>query len=76
MEDLSNYTLTRTKQRRKIRLPLWYAQNNYVSYALNSIDDTDCDEPKSYEEVMNCINSFDWKRAMKEELDSLYRNHK
>ena len=46
VKDLSNYTLTRDRQRRKIRRPSRYAYNNYVSYALKSFDDYDCDEPE------------------------------
>lgn len=44
VKNLSNCTLTRDKNRREIRCPSRYAQNN-------------CDELKSYEEAMNSIDS-------------------
>lgn len=36
-DDLSNYSLTRDRWRREVRLPVRYAHANCISYALNLV---------------------------------------
>lgn len=52
-QSLDNYVLARDrKRRRNVRPPSKYEDINFVVYALNTAEDLEVDEPKSYAEAI------------------------
>ena len=68
------HTLASDRPRRQTRPPQRY--DDFVAFALNmaeSIDDEQ--EPSSFHEAVTCDEASQWIGAMKEELESLHKNH-
>lgn len=60
--------------RRTIVPPKRFGQEDVGAYALNTAISYDVDEPKSYKEVISSKDHGKWEIAMKEEMESLYKN--
>ena len=71
---LHDYQLARDKEMRVIRAPKKYAYADLIVYALTAAYELDYDEPKTYKEVVSGKNADQWLKAIKEEIDSLYKN--
>ncbi|KAH9646639.1 hypothetical protein KPL70_024932 [Citrus sinensis] len=71
---LHDYQLARDRERREIRAPKKYAYADLIAYALTAAHELDYDEPKTYKEAVSGKNADQWLKAMKEEMDSLYKN--
>ncbi|TYK27723.1 Retrovirus-related Pol polyprotein from transposon TNT 1-94 [Cucumis melo var. makuwa] len=70
-EDLTNYSLTRDRGRRTIRPPSRFARADCIA---NSSTETIEDETDSYEDALYSKHNNQWKEAMNDELNSLYKN--
>ncbi|KAA0062923.1 retrotransposon protein, putative, Ty1-copia subclass [Cucumis melo var. makuwa] len=70
-EDLTSYSLTGDRRRRTIRPLSRFARANCIA---NSSIETIEDEPYSYEDALYSRHSNQWKEAMNDELNSLYKN--
>ena len=71
---LHDYQLARDREMRVIRAPKKYAYADLIAYALTAAHELDYDEPKTYKEAVSGKNADQWLKAMKEEMDSLYKN--
>ncbi|KAH9678917.1 hypothetical protein KPL71_025907 [Citrus sinensis] len=71
---LHDYQLARDRERREIKAPKKYAYADLIAYALTAAHELDYDEPKTYKEAVSGKNADQWLKAMKEEMDSLYKN--
>ncbi|KAH9802601.1 hypothetical protein KPL71_001457 [Citrus sinensis] len=71
---LQDYQLARDRERRVIRALKKYAYADLIAYALTVAYELDYDEPKSYKEAVSGKNADQWLKAMKKEMDSLYKN--
>ena len=72
--SLQDYQLARDREMRVIRALKKYAYTDLIAYALTVAYELDYDEPKSYKEVVLGKNADQWLKAMKKEMDSLYKN--
>ena len=54
-----------------IRPPQRFGHANLICYALNTTEEVEYEEPKSYKEVVKSKEKVLWLEAMKEELYSL-----
>ncbi|KAH9762600.1 Integrase catalytic domain-containing protein [Citrus sinensis] len=72
---LHDYQLARDRERREIRAPKKYAYADLIAYALTAAHELDYDEPKTYKEAISGKNADQWLKAMKKEMDSLYKNN-
>ena len=71
----SQYSITRDRLRRPIKLPQRYAEVNIIAYALNVAEDINTGkEPSTFKEAINCVDSEKWLIAMHEEIESLHKN--
>ncbi|CAA7038048.1 unnamed protein product [Microthlaspi erraticum] len=60
-EDLTNYQLARDRDRRTIRLPTRYQDDEQVlAFALSVAEVIDSDEPKTYQEALRSSNWVKW----------------
>lgn len=74
-QTLNEYVLARDRERRKnTRPPSRYEDGNFVAYALNTVEDLEVEEPKSYGEAMRSTERKRWKAAAEEEMDSHKKN--
>ncbi|KAH9744680.1 hypothetical protein KPL70_003806 [Citrus sinensis] len=71
---LHDYQSAKDREMRVIRAPKKYAYADLIAYALTTAHELDYDEPKSYKEYVSGKNTDQWSKAMKEEIDSLYKN--
>ena len=76
-ENLSDYVLARDRAKRTIKKPSMYEEGGdyVVAYALMCAKDVDIEEPKTVAEAMRSKYWIYWKKAMKEEIDSLAKNN-
>jgi len=65
--------LGRDRPRRQIKPPGSY--KDFVAFSFNMAESIDEQEPTSFCEAVNCDEAPQWNGAMKEELESLYKNH-
>nr|GEV22351.1 retrovirus-related Pol polyprotein from transposon TNT 1-94 [Tanacetum cinerariifolium] len=73
--DLTDYQLVRDREPRTRTKPLRFRdESNMVAYAFAAAEEEDTHEPLTYQEAVSCEDSFKWKAAMKEEMDSLRKN--
>ena len=70
-----SYSIARDHGRREVRPPLRYGFDNMVAYTLSIVEETIQDEPKSYKEAITSREAEKWLLAMKEEMESLHKNH-
>ena len=73
-EDLSDYQLVRDSGKRTIKANPRYNESNMVGFAYYT-EDGGKPEPKSYEEATNDPDCEKWIEAMKEEMESMKKNH-
>lgn len=74
-DSLDDYVLARDRERRKnTRPPSRYEDGNFVAYALNTVEDLEIEEPKSYAEAMKSKQRKRWKIAAEEEMESHKKN--
>ena len=72
---IPQYSITRDRPRRPIKLPQRYAEADMVAYALNMAEDINADkEPSTYKEVISCVDSEKWLISMHKEIESLHKN--
>ena len=64
--DLSQYSLTRDKQRKVIVPPVRYAETNHISFVLNATSTPNDHELSSFEKVVNGSDARRWIEAMNE----------
>ncbi|KAL2486784.1 Retrovirus-related Pol polyprotein from transposon TNT 1-94 [Abeliophyllum distichum] len=69
--NFRDYQLLRDRERRQVKPNLKYTSSNLMEFVLVSGEDLESVEPFSYEEVVNCKNSENWKKAMREGIYSL-----
>jgi len=69
---LVDYQLTRDRERRPHRLPKRLGTDYSLAYA--SYQELVDKEPNTYDEAIKSENSKEWVKAMKEEMNSLYKN--
>ena len=77
-EPENDYMLSRDRNRRVIKPPLRYAYSAYtylLAYAFMTAVEFSKEEPNSYQETITCKKAQSWMGTMKEEMNSLYRNH-
>ncbi|GJV78762.1 retrotransposon protein, putative, ty1-copia subclass [Tanacetum coccineum] len=73
--DLTDYQLARDKERRIRTKPLRFRdESNMVAYAFVAAEEEDTHEPLTYHEAVACEDRSKWKVAMKEGMDSLWKN--
>nr|GEW22973.1 retrotransposon protein, putative, Ty1-copia subclass [Tanacetum cinerariifolium] len=73
--NLTDYQLVRDKEPRTRTKPLRFQdESNMATYTFVVAEEEDTHEPLTYQEVVACKDSFKWKAAMKEEMDSLRKN--
>lgn len=73
--SLDYYVLDRDRERRQnIRPPSRFDDANLVAYALNSAEELEIEEPKTYAEAMRTKERKFWNAAAKEEMVSLQKN--
>ncbi|KAL2484776.1 putative mitochondrial protein [Abeliophyllum distichum] len=70
---IDKYQLTRDRQRRQIRPPSRFNDDNFVSFL--TYQELVENEPLSYDEAMKSKDSLNWKAAMKKEMSSLMQNN-
>lgn len=73
-EDLSDYQLVRDRARRAVKSNPKYNESNLVSFAFFT-EDGDHLEPNSYQAALRDPEWDKWRRAMKEEMMSMGKNH-
>lgn len=69
---LDEYQLTRDRERRQIRPPVRFNNDDFVS--LFAHQDKSENEPDSYDDAINCKDHMFWKDAMNDEMNSLLKN--
>lgn len=66
--------IAKRRERRNIKPPSRYSDSTFA-YALAIAEETgEAGEPRNYSEALTSPNSADWAAAMKEEMESLYKN--
>lgn len=74
-DSLDEYVLARDRERRRnIRPPSRYEDGNFVAYALNTVEDLEVEEPKTFAEAMKSKQRKKWKAAAEEEMASHKKN--
>lgn len=73
--DLRRYQLARDRAKRTIKPPHKYAYADMVSFALTVASEIDDSDPVSLKEAMECVDKKCWLEAMKDEVESLEKNH-
>ena len=73
-ENLSGYQLARNRTRRQIRVPTRDSHAKIVSFALSVAEETENEEPQSYQEAISRADKEKWLKAMREKMDSLEKN--
>jgi len=72
--DLSNYQLTRDREKRVIKPPKRYGHADIICYALSVAEEIQNSEPKTWREAIESKDSQLWLQAMSEEMESLRKN--
>ncbi|GJZ81928.1 retrotransposon protein, putative, ty1-copia subclass, partial [Tanacetum coccineum] len=73
--DLTDYQLVRDREPRTRTKPLRFRdESNMAAYAFVAAEEEDTHEPLTCQEAVACEDSSKWKAAMKEEMDSLWKN--
>ena len=72
--DLSNYQLTRDREKRVIKPPKRYGHADIICYALSVAEEIQNSEPKTWREAIESEDSQLWLQAMSEEMESLRKN--
>lgn len=72
--NLDDYQLVKDRERRQVKPNLKYISSNLMKFVLVSGEALESVEPTSFEEAVNCENSESWKKAMREEIQSLNKN--
>ncbi|KAG7591060.1 Zinc finger CCHC-type superfamily [Arabidopsis thaliana x Arabidopsis arenosa] len=70
-----SYHLARDRDRREIRAPRRFDDEDYFAEALYTTEDGEAVEPENYSEAKLDANFDKWKRAMNEEIDSQEKNN-
>ena len=61
-------------QKRVTKPPKRYGFEDMAAYALHAAEEIDSNEPATYQEAINHPEAENWLLAMKEEMESLYKN--
>lgn len=72
--NLEDCILARDRTRRTVKQPARFSGSDMLYFALNVVENIDCEEPKNYKEAISCEESRQWILAMREELESLEKN--
>lgn len=70
-----DYQLVRDRQKGQIRAPKRYGFANLIAFALHSTKKINVEEPKSFNETINCQNGKEYNKAINDEINSLYKNY-
>ncbi|KAL2469901.1 Reverse transcriptase Ty1/copia-type domain-containing protein [Abeliophyllum distichum] len=70
---IDEYQLTRDRQRRHIRPPARFNDDDFVSFL--TYQEVIENEPLYYDKAMKSKDSLNWKAAMDEEMSSLMQNN-
>ena len=70
-----SYQLVRDRDRRTIRAPVRFDDEDYLAEALYTTEDSGEIEPADYSEAKRSMNWNKWKLAMNEEMESQIKNH-
>lgn len=73
--EIQDYQLVTDRQRREIKAFKRYAYAHLIAYALTEAHELENDELRTYKEVVSGRDSERWIKAMKEEIESLYKNN-
>ena len=77
LASTSDYQLVRDRARRESKPTQRYgftAYTDLLAYAFMTAIEINKEEPATYQEAISCKHSREWINAMKEEMNSLYRN--
>ena len=72
--DLSNYQLTRDREKRVIKPTKRYGHADIICYALSVLEEIQNSEPKIWREAIKSEDNQLWLQAMSEEMESLRKN--
>jgi len=72
--DLSNYQLTRDREKRVIKPPKRYGHADIICYALSVAEEIQNTKPKTWREAIKSEDNQLWLQAMSEEMESLRKN--
>ena len=72
--DLSNYQLTRDREKRVIKPTKRYGHADIICYALSVLEEIQNSEPKTWREAIESEDSQLWLQAMSEEMESFRKN--
>ncbi|KAG7532793.1 Reverse transcriptase RNA-dependent DNA polymerase [Arabidopsis thaliana x Arabidopsis arenosa] len=70
-----SYHLARDRERREVRPPVRFDDEDYYCEALYTTEDGNTLEPEDYREAKKDVNWLKWKVAMDEEIDSQIKNN-
>lgn len=74
-QQVQTYRLARDRNKREAKPPERYGYVDLIAYALTVVEDFIDEEPKTFQEAVNAIDSDKWLCAMNEELESLKKNN-
>lgn len=74
-KTLQDYQVAKDRERRVIRALKKHSYAYLIAYVLTVAHELDYNEPKSYKEAVSRKNPNQWLKAMKKEMDSLYKNN-
>ena len=72
--DLSGYNLKRDREIRVVKAPSRYGYADFMAYAFVVAEVVNADEPRNYSEAVKGNEKSQWLTAMKEHIQSLYKN--
>lgn len=72
--DISDYQLTRDRQRRSVRPSTRYSSTGFVGFAFNCFTENFSNEPTTYNQAVKSKDIEMWLEAMKSEMNSLHLN--
>ncbi|KAH9778820.1 Integrase catalytic domain-containing protein [Citrus sinensis] len=72
--QMQGYQLARDRAKRPTRPPRRYGYADLITYALEAAHEIDDEEPKTFNEAIQCKFRTEWKEAMDDEILSLHNN--
>ncbi|KAH9703677.1 hypothetical protein KPL70_011177 [Citrus sinensis] len=72
--QMQSYQLARDRAKRPTRPPRRYGYADLITYALEAAHEIDDEEPKTFNEAIQCKFRTEWKKAMDDEILSLHNN--
>ena len=73
--DLTSYNLIRDKEKRSVRAPSRYDYADIIAFTFSVAESINEDEPMTCYEAITNKDKDKWLSAMKEEIQSLYKNN-